>query len=160
MSDGTVSIGVYVNDSQALAQLQSYRKAVDAQVKEWRAQRQVMIHELSQIQQGIGLLVRAIRMTAEATGTALDPLQNALLGLVSSTTSLIISTAIALTAGSLGILTGVALGMAAFAYGMEIAHTAKLLADFKALRESMGEVQMKMSNLERGYQMRGMFGGL
>lgn len=155
-----VTIDVVVDSTQAAAEWKALQGKVDGQVREWRAQRQVIIHELSQVQQGIGLLVRAIRMTAEATGTALDPMQNALLGLVSSTTSLIVSTAIALTAGSLGILAGVAIGMAAFAYGMEIAHTVKLLADFKTLRESMGEVQMRMSNIERGQQMRGMFGGL
>lgn len=160
MSEGSITIAIVANDTQAQATYKDLQGKIDAQVRDWRAQRMVIIHELGQVQQGIGLLVRAIRMTAEATGTALDPLQNALLGLVSSTTSLIISTALALTAGSLGILAGVAIGMAAFAYGMEIAHTAKLLADFKALRETMGEVQLKMSNLERGQQMRGMFGGL
>ena len=146
---------VTLDDSEA----QTIQKAVDSQVKDWREQRRVIVGQIQDIHQGIGLLVRTIRMVAEATGTTLDPMQNALLGIVASTAGIITSTAIALTAGSLGILVGVGLGLAAFAYGFEIAQTIKIMADFIELRRANGEIIGRLEAIEGAAQYRGFMGG-
>ena len=147
---------VTVDDSQVA----TTQEAIDAVVKDWRQQRQQMVSEMHEIGTGINLLIRGIRTVAEATGTVLDPMQNALLGLVSSTTSLLISTAVALTAGSLGILVGIGLGLSAFAYGMQVASTIKIGADFAALRASLEGVQTRLSNIEQARMIASSVGGV
>lgn len=142
------------------AEAKKAQEAIDAVVKDWRQQRQEMVSQMHEIGTGINLLVRGIRTVAEATGTVLDPMQNALLGLVSSTTSLIISTAVALTTASLGILVGVGLGLSAFAYGMQISNTIKIMADFSALRMSLENVQTRLTNIEQARMMSSSVGGV
>jgi len=153
-----VLINIAIDSTEAEMDMSILQGKIDQQVREWRMQRQVIVSQLHDLSRGIGLLIRGIRLVAEATGQTLDPMQNALLGLVSSTTSLIISTAIALTVGSLGLLTGVALAMSAFAYGMEIAHTIKLLADFAALRATIDGVKTRLTNLEIARTFTAQFG--
>jgi len=144
-----VTIGIVVDDTEAQAQLEGLQDKVDTTVTKWKTQRAIIMSQLQEVNRGIGLALQAVRMAVRATGQTLDPMQSAALALVGSTSSIIISTAIALAAGSLGLLAGAALALAAFAYGFELAQTAKILAEFMTLHGKFDAMDMTLSRLTR-----------
>jgi hypothetical protein len=159
VSSAPVTIDIEVDTTRTVAEINAVKAQADATVAAWKADRAIIVSQMQEVSRGIQYLVRGIRLAAQATGTVLDPMQNALLSLVSSTASMIISTAIAIEVSSFGLLTGVALALAAFAYGMEIANTAKIITNFAALQKSLIKVDSRLSAIEQGNLFRGMMGG-
>ena len=144
-----VTIAIDVDTTEAETELLTLQERVDAQVNDWRIKRQMIINQLQEINRGISLAIQALRMAIKATGQALDPMQSALLALIGSTASIIITTSIALAMASFGLLVGVALALAAFAYGMQIAETAKAVSTFLSLKEKFGSMDADIARLQR-----------
>ena len=150
-----------IDDTEFMSSIDKIKAKVDEVVADWSAKRAVILAQINTISQGIGLAIRAVRMGIQAVGGTLDPMQNAILAMISSTTSIMIATASALAIGSLGLLTGVALALAAFAYGFSMAQQAKALADFLKVREEIMAAEGRLSALERFSGFRpSMTGGL
>ncbi len=154
VSEGFVNVigKLTIDDTEAV----KTQSAVDAQVADWKQKRAVIMRQLSEVAQGITVVTRSLRLVAQATGRALDPMHSALLGLLGTTTSLILATATAITTGSLGILTGVGLALGAFALGMQTTQTVKISADFAELRGTLLQAVNRLSAIEA----RSAFGGL
>ena len=144
-----VTIAIDVDSTEAEVELSTLQERIDTQVEDWRFKRQMIINQLQEINRGIGLAIQAVRMAVKATGQTLDPMQSAALALIGSTASIIVTTSIALAMGSLGILTGVALALAAFAYGFQIAETAHTIAEFMALREKFEGMDTSLAKMQR-----------
>ncbi len=136
------------------------KQKIDDVMRQWSEDHKTITQQMNEVGMGIQLLIRGVRLTAEATGQALDPMQNALLGLLGSTTTIILSTATAITVGSLGILTGVGLGLAAFAYGMQVGQTARILESFGALKGILDAVIGRLTAVEESGRFRAAMGGL
>jgi hypothetical protein len=149
-----VTIAIIADTTEAFQQIDNLQGKIDATVADWKAQRAIIISQIQEIGRGIQYVIRGLRLAAQATGQTLSPMQNALLALIGSTASMIISTAIAIEVGSLGVLTGVALGLAAFAYGMELAQTARIIAEFADLKDSVASVDNRLATIARS-QMGG-----
>ena len=154
-----VLLGIDVDLSVANFKVDTLQAKIDQQVADWRQRRSEIISQMQEVSMGIGLLIRGIRMAADATQTVLDPMQNALLSLVSSTTSIIVSTEVVLASASLGILTGVALGLAAFAYGMQTANTIKIMANYESLNTILTNVNNRLRRIEETNILGGYLGG-
>lgn len=143
-----ITAQVIFDDSDMVAKTAKNQAAIDRQGEEWRAKRQQILLEMHSMNLAIGLIVQTVRQVVRATGQTLDPIQSALLSMVSSTSSLIIATATAMAAGSLGILAGAALALAAFAYGFQIAQTIKIQADMEKFKGDFAEANARLIRLE------------
>ena len=143
-----ITAQVIFDDSDMVAKTAKNQAAIDTQAAEWRTKRQQILLEMHSINLGIGLMVQTVRMAVRATGQTLDPIQSALLSMVSSTSSLIIATATAMAAGSLGLLAGAALALAAFAWGFQLAQTAKIQADMEKFKGDFAEANMRLARVE------------
>ena len=141
-----VTIALNIDSTDADTELSTLQERIDAQVDDWRIKRQMIINQLQEINRGISLVMQSVRMAVRVTGGALDPIQSALLALIGSTTSIIITTAVALAMSSFGLLIGVSLALAAFAYGMNLSQTAKVIADFIAVQERFASVEAQIDN--------------
>lgn len=139
---------VLFDDSDMQEKLVKNQAAIDAQAAEWRAKRQQILMEMHSINLGIGLIIQSIRMTVRVTGQTMDPVANALLSMVSSTTSIIIATATAMAASSLGILTGAALFLSAYAWAFSLAQSIKILEQSEELKASFADINARLAEME------------
>ena len=64
-----------------------------------------------------------------------------------------------IASASLGILTGVALGLAAFAYGMQTANTIKIMANYESLNTILTNVNNRLRRIEETNILGGYLGG-
>lgn len=143
-----VEVRIIMDDSDPVAKLAKNQGGIDRQEAEWSAARQKILLEMHSMNLAIGLIVQTVRQVVRATGQTLDPIQSALLSMVTSTSSLIIATATAMAAGSLGILAGAALALAAFAYGFQIAQTVKIQADMEKFKGDFAEANARLMRME------------
>jgi hypothetical protein len=143
-----VIIPLTIDDSDMNAKVAAQQSAIDTQAEDWRRKRNEILLQMHSINLGIGLMVQTVRMAVRATGQTLDPIQSALLSMVSSTSSLIIATATAMAAGSLGLLAGAALALAAFAWGFQLAQTAKIQADMEKFKGDFAAANARLARIE------------
>lgn len=144
-----ITIGLDIDDTIVLAKIDAIQDKIDAAFQEMELKRRIVLRQIQELNQGLFYVIRAVRMGVEATGQTLDPMQSAVLAMISNTTSIIISTATALAIGSLGVLTGVALGLAAFAYGFSLSKSAKAIADFQQSKEHINAMAARLKEIER-----------
>ncbi len=144
-----VTVRIIMDDSDAEAKVAKQQQAIDTQAAEWTAARRQILLEMHAINLSISLMVQTVRMAVRFTGQTLTPIQNALLSMVSSTSSLIIATATAMAAGSLGLLVGAALALAAFAYGFQLAQTAIIYAGMEKVKADFAASDARLANLAR-----------
>jgi hypothetical protein len=144
-----------MDDSDVQEKLAKNQSAIDRQMEYWRIARLEILREMAEVNRGISLMIQSIRLTVQATGQTLNPTQQALLGMVSSTSSLIISTATALTVGSLGLLSGAALALAAFAYSFNLIQSAAIIADFEGYKLDFAALTDRLTQLEHTHGTRG-----
>ena len=147
MSD--VSISFLFDTTLAEAQLAEMQGKIDAQQADWAQKRREMLTELRNIAMGINLVVQTIRMAVRVTGQVLSPLYNALLSLVSSVTSVIIATATAMAAGSLGLLTGAALALAGIAFELQLITTVKIIAAQEETQAAFASINARLAQMHQ-----------
>ena len=136
------------DDSDIVSKMAKNQAGIDKQNADWRRQRQQTLLEMHSLNLGISLMIQTVRMAVRATGQTLDPLMNAMLSMVSSTSSLIIATATAMAASSLGLLAGAAIALAAFAVGFQLAQTAKIAVDMQALIDDFAAANARLARME------------
>ena len=147
-----VTIRILMDDSGAEgppAKIDKNQAGIDEQQARWAATRQQILLEMHSLNLGIGMLVQSLRMVARVTGETLNPMENALLTMLSSTASLMVATATAMAAGSLGLLAGAALVLMAAAYGLQVGQTIELTMKYQALRKDFAGINARLAQLQR-----------
>ena len=120
---------------------------LDAFVKERDMKLRETYRQLSQMGRVINLGVRMARNFARAMGRTLDASTEAILTLISSSVTSMISIAAAFTASTLGIGAAAGAIMAAAAIGLNIGATASVLADQTRMRDQMDGVIAILADL-------------
>ena len=146
MSNLTATIDVDLTPAEA--KVAALQQKIDQQQQEWATRRREILSQMSDIGSGINLAIQAVRQTARMTGKTLNPIFNALLSLVASTTSLVIGTATLLASSSLGVLTGVAIAISTAAFTWNAIQTAKLIADSEEFKAIMEGVEQQIANMK------------
>jgi hypothetical protein len=125
--------------------------AIDTTVQQWRIKRLEIQAQLSALNQSIGLLIRAVRLGAEATGQTIKPYQNAILNMIQSTTSIMLATSAAMQAS--GVLALAGLVLAGFAYGFSMVQTANIMATSEELQRDFDDIIARLRELENQGRM-------
>lgn len=141
MSDVPFVLRILADTSQFDAEVDRMGKVVDEMTQRWSHARQDMINGLSAMNQAINYTFQSLRLVAKSTGQVITPIQSALMGVISGTTSLMLSTATLLSAQSFGLLAGVGVALAAYALGWNIAETIKLSGLIEKIQEDLRRAQ-------------------
>jgi hypothetical protein len=149
MVSDDVTIRLGVDTTQADAEIATLQSKIDRQATEWQLKRQQIINEMQNISSGISDIFMAVRLAAQVTGQALDPIFNALMATVSATVSLMIATATALAAGSVGILGWISIALTAAAVGYNVAQFGRLLAEKQVLDARLMSVESRVAAAAR-----------
>lgn len=141
------SVFVDVNLTEGEAKVTSLQERIDQQQRDWEEKRREILQQMNAIGRGINLTIQAVRTTARLTGQALSPMYNALLSLVGSTTSLVLSTATILAASSLGVLAGVSIAISTAAITFSAIQSAKLIADSEDFKNIIAGIEQQLANI-------------
>lgn len=144
----SVSVFVDVDLKEGEAKVLTLQQKIDQQQRDWEERRREILQQLNDIGRGINLTIQAVRTTARLTGATLSPMYNALLSLVSSTTSLVLSTATILAASSLGVLAGVSIAISTAALTFSAIQTAKLIADSEEFKGILEGIEQQLANIK------------
>lgn len=136
-----------VDTATGEAKVATLQDKIDLQQQEWTLIRRETLAQMSEIGRGINLTIQAIRFTARLSGQALNPIFNALLSVVASTTSLVLATAAIIATSSLGVLSGVAITLSAAALSYQVGQTARLIADNEELQASLRSIEAKLDSV-------------
>lgn len=142
----SVTFGMNIDDSQAEAELADLQSKIDRTVEDWRRKRSEIYIQLSELNRSVGLIIQTVRMAAESTGQTIKPYQNAMLNMISSTTSIMLATSAAM--GATTILAGAALALAAYAYGFNMAQSAYIIVTSEELKRDIDNIAAQLRALE------------
>jgi len=127
VSENDVTLTLNLNSSLVKADIENLRKQAEAVTKEWAQERRAIIMSVQQTISYINRAVSMYRQVLQLMDANIDPFFSALLGMVTSTVSMMLSVATALTSSIVGAPLGAYVG--AIAIGLNIATTAKLMRD-------------------------------
>jgi hypothetical protein len=136
---------IMADTTEAESAIDRVRVKVDEVVAGWRQSRAEILQGLRDVSQVINYTLQTFRLAVRAVGGSLDPMQSAILGMISATVSMMLATATAMAAASLGILGGFALALASAAFGISIATSAKVIQDFLSIKENMDALEAKVA---------------
>ena len=150
MSD-RVTIHIDVDATQAEAEIDAVKAQADAVTKQWKIDRAILIQ---QVREGFTLISQmwsTFRQGMALFGQQIDPFFGALVGMVLSTTSMLISSATAISATVLGapvgaILFGVAIGFNILSLGKLVADKAATMGMFDNINQEIS----RMTSIGRG----------
>lgn len=143
MVSNEVNIRFSVDTSEANVQLDEVEARVDEVTREWAARRTSIYTEVREAFRIISSLMSSFRQALSLFGQQIDPFFSALVGMVISTTSMLISVGTTLVGTGIGATVGaIVLGIA---IAFNILTTIKLIADQKeivaAFRDMMANVK-------------------
>ena len=147
MSD-KVTIIVGVDTTQAEAGIDAVKARADAIVKQWKIDRAILVQQIREGFTLISQLWSTFRQAMSLFGQQIDPFYSALVGMVLSTTSMLISSATAISATILGAPVGAILFGVAISFN--ILTLAKLIADKQATDGILTSVSQSLSNITSG----------
>lgn len=150
-----VLLGLDFDTSAGEAKLAVQQAAIDRQQAEWKLARLQMISEMRDLNQGIQLMIQTIRTVVRATGQTLDPIQAGLLSIISAVSSMMVATATAMALGSLGILTGAALALGAFAASFSVTQSALLVASNLTMKDVLARQEDALARLGEDVRFAG-----
>lgn len=139
-------IMIEADDSDLVAKEEKHKAAINAQEADWKAKRAVIMSQMRDVQMSINIMIRSVRMAFNLVGVAMDPVESALLSMISSTASTMLAVSIGMSAT--GILAGAAMYLAAAAYGMQIGQTAALIQKFDYIEGKFQQVSAAFDSLE------------
>ena len=150
MSD-RVTIHIDVDATQAEAEIDAVKAQADAVTKQWKIDRAILIQ---QVREGFTLISQmwsTFRQGMALFGQQIDPFFGALVGMVLSTTSMLISSATVLTSTVIGaplgvILLGVAIGFNILSLGKLVADKAATMGMFDNINQEIS----RMTSIGRG----------
>ena len=133
MSEGTVTFAITADTTAAFASIAELQAAIDEQAREARIHRNKLMREIREGFMLISQMMSSFRQAMSLIGAQVDPFFSALIGMVLSTTSMLISAATTLA------LTGIGGIAAAILFGIAVSFniltTAKLISDQEFIQE-------------------------
>jgi len=146
-----VTIHIDVDATQAEAEIDAVKAQADAVTKQWKIDRAILIQ---QVREGFTLISQmwsTFRQGMALFGQQIDPFFGALVGMVLSTTSMLISSATVLTSTVIGaplgvILLGVAIGFNILSLGKLVADKAATMGMFDNINQEIS----RMTSIGRG----------
>ena len=143
MSD--ITVGLIVDTVQAQLAIQDIVAQGEAATQDWARKRQMIISGIRQTMSMISSLMSSFRQGMSLIGQQIDPFFSALIGMVISTVSMLLSVGVGLVGTGIGSAAGaVVIGIAV---ALNILTTAKLVADqleikadFSGIREALKAV--------------------
>jgi len=120
VSEAPINISILFDMTQADAQLRDMQNKIDAQEQAWRQKRLELIREIQHVSHAINMLYQGLHIVVTVAGDALNPFFAALASVISSTVSLMLTTAAAITAGSMGTLAYIGAALSAAAIGISL----------------------------------------
>ena len=142
MSEGSVTFAITADSTAAFASIAVLQEAIDQQARDWKIQRNTLMRQIREGFTLISSLMSSFRQAMSLIGAQVDPFFSALIGLVLSTTSMLISSATVLAATGVG---GVA---AAILFGVAISFNilslAKLADDKFKISEMFSEIRQEL----------------
>ena len=156
MSD-RVTIHIDVDTTQAETSIDAVKAKADEVTRQWKIDRALLIQQVREGFMLISQIWSSFRQGMALFGQQIDPFFSALIGMVLSTTSMLISAATVLT----GTGVGAAMGAVLFgvAVGFNIVSIAKLIADKQATDGILDSISQGLSNITSGRQNQSGLGG-
>jgi len=152
-----VTIYIGADTTEAEADIEAVKAKADAVTKQWKIDRAVLVQ---QVREGFTLISQmwgTFRQAMSLFGQQIDPFYSALVGMVMSTTSMLISSATTLSATILGAPVGAILF--GLAVSFNILTLAKLVADKQATDGILDSLSQALSNKTSGLQNQSGLGG-
>jgi len=143
VSDNIV-IDLTVDDSQVQFTIDQVAERSKEVVSQWAIARQDILHSMQGTMSVINRTIMYARQVLQIVGATIDPFFSALLSMVTSTISMMLSVATALAATGVGI--PAAAYMAAIAIGLNIVTIAKLVRDEIETKRYMRENILRLAN--------------
>ena len=142
MSEGPVTIPITADSTAAFASIAELQAAIDEQARDWKADRNTLLREIREGFALISSLMSSFRQAMSLIGAQIDPFYSALIGMVLSTASMLISaaTTLALT-GIGGVAAAIILGIA---ISFQILTTAKLVSDQFEIAEAFSAMRQEL----------------
>lgn len=158
MSDFTISGALIMETDQAFAEIKAVRDAADQQVRDWKIQRNTILRQIREGFTLISSLMSSARQAFSVFGGTIDPFFSALIGMVLSTASMLISAATVLVGTGVGAAAGaVIFGLAV---GFNILTTIKLIKDKAEINSALFDMQQIIASMTRPRQAPGGLGGI
>ena len=137
-----MTIGVDVDTSAAHTNLAELQTAIDQQARDMRIHRNTLIRQIREGFTLISSLMSSFRQAMSFMGAQIDPFFSALIGLVLSTTSMLISAGTTLTGTGIGAVAGaIILGLA---ISFNILTLGQLLNDKFDIKQTIDEMRQEM----------------
>ena len=134
MSEGTVTFAITADTTSAFASIAELQEAIDQQARDAKIHRNTLMRNIREGYTLISQMMSAFRQAMSLIGAQIDPFFSALIGLVLSTTSMLISAGTTLAATGIGGVAGaIILGLAV---SFNIITLAKLIDDKIDIKES------------------------
>ncbi len=157
MSEGSIEWALVADSSDGFAKVKSLQDAINQQARDWQIQRNKLMREIREGFMLVSSLMMSFRQVMGIIGAQIDPFFSALVGLVLSTTSMLISSATVLAATGIG---GVAAAiMFGIAISFNILSLAKLADDQFKISEQMRTIKLAVQAQRRAAPGRATFGG-
>lgn len=151
--DERVTIGLEVDSSQASAELSAIQQRADKVTREWAVNRNTILRQIRESYTMISSLVGSFRQAMSLFNAQIDPFYDALLNVVMSTVSMLISAAS--TLASTGIGGAAAAVVMAIAISFNILTTAKLIEDRFGVSQSLKQITAELGRV--GFRTGGSF---
>ena len=133
MSEGPVTIPITADSTAAFASITELQAAIDQQARDWKIQRNTLMRQIREGFTLISSLRSSFRQAMSLIGAQIDPFYSALIGLVLSTTSMLISSATVLAG------TGIGVAAAAIILGLAISFNILTLAQLASDKFEIAE---------------------
>ena len=139
MSSPPITVGIVVDSVQAQLAIKDVMDQADIAVRDWQSKRAQITTGIRQATTLIASLMSSFRGALSLIGDTMDPFFSALIGMVLSTVSMLLSIGAGLVGTGIGSAAGaVVLGIAV---GIQVLQTAKLAADQAGLTEEFRKMK-------------------
>jgi len=143
-----VTVGIVVDSVQAQLAIKDVMEQAAAATRDWKTRRAQIISGIRQTLSMISSLMSSFRQAMSLIGEQIDPFYSALIGMVISTVSMLISIGAGLVGSGIGSAAGaVVLGIAV---ALNILTTAKLVADQLDIKADFSELRNAFRDFDKG----------
>jgi len=156
-----VTVGIVVDSVQAQLAIKDIMEQAAAATKEWKTRRAEIISGIRQTMTMISSLMSSFRQAMSLIGEQIDPFFSALIGMVLSTVSMLLSVATGLAAtGPIGsaaaaVVLGIAISLNILTTGKLIADHLDIKTDFTELRNAFKDFDQGVGSGTGGHQQQG-----
>ena len=142
MSEGPITIPITADTTGAFASIAELQEAIDQQARDAKIHRNTLLRNIREGYMLISQMMSSFRQAMSLIGAQIDPFYSALIGMVLSTTSMLISSASVLSATVLGAPVGAILFGLAIAFN--ILTTAQLVSDQLGIAEAFSAMRQEL----------------